>query len=502
MQLGLCLIAAAAAFRAVEFAIRAAIDFQNPYEVFFLEAKFVHLAWRFAEGLPSYPAWWDYPHVPNFFGPVYAMLVGGLGRSLGTDIPTLFAIGRGVTLAAMAASALIAGIATSARWGAGAGLVAGGLMLGSASTIHFGTMARPDALADALGLLGFLLATTRRPGRSTVPLAVASLVLAVLTKQTAALYLLAAVLGLGLERRWVRSLLVGLATFAVLLLIVGGATLTVSPHFAGCLLSEARMPIDPVACRFLVYRYLSVAPETLLLIGLGLSVWLRRTDREPSLAALSLVAPLLTGLAALKVGSDYNYFLPVRSIAALGAGAWWGHAWSHLRTSERISWRPLLVLGLVLASLWPSLQVMRRAVGMGRRSHRYHASEEGRRGAAIYAQLAALASDPETELLTDSGLLALHQGRRAAFVDPWLFRELVRQGRIRPGQIQARLRSAEYDAVVSTSPLNEPGADQDIFALPPPLAATVRRRYERLNPGRNSFYLFVPKQAADLGAGP
>ena len=56
-------------------------------------------------------------------------------------------------------------------------------------------------------------------------------------------------------------------------------------------------------------------------------------------------------------------------------------------------------------------------------------------------------------LLTDSGLIDLYQGERAAFGDPWLFRFLVDLGRLRPVTILRRIDAQEYDLIVTESDL-------------------------------------------------
>ena len=93
----------------------------SPLEVFHLEAKMVLLAYRVQVGAALYPEWRTYPHVANFFGPVYFVVVGLLGAATDADIPDLFRIGRGVTFASGLVTTLILGLVLGGRYGRGAG---------------------------------------------------------------------------------------------------------------------------------------------------------------------------------------------------------------------------------------------------------------------------------------------------------------------------------------------------------------------------------------------
>src|SRR6478609_1712822 len=92
------LLITGASLRAVLFCLGAFFRLQTPLEEFNpLEPKMVHLAWRVQHGVQLYPEWRDYPHVANFFSPVYFMIVGMIGRGVGASIERLYAIGRAVT---------------------------------------------------------------------------------------------------------------------------------------------------------------------------------------------------------------------------------------------------------------------------------------------------------------------------------------------------------------------------------------------------------------------
>src|SRR5207237_6409274 len=74
LALGLILLLGAA--RAVAYLAYAVFALRAPFETYHLEAKMVLLAYRAQAGELLYPAWWDYPHVANFFSPLYFVLVG------------------------------------------------------------------------------------------------------------------------------------------------------------------------------------------------------------------------------------------------------------------------------------------------------------------------------------------------------------------------------------------------------------------------------------------
>ncbi len=147
-----------------------------------------------ARGLPLYPDWRAYPHVCNFYGPCYFLLVGGLGRAAGAGLDGLFFIGRGVTFAAALLTTAVLGGAVGRRHGPWAGLAAAAVSLGATPMIGFAVMVRSDLMAELLGLVGFLLSGRRSRGWCAVGCLL--LVLAALTKQTAGVFLLARALAL------------------------------------------------------------------------------------------------------------------------------------------------------------------------------------------------------------------------------------------------------------------------------------------------------------------
>lgn len=208
---------------------------------------------------------------------------------------------------------------------------------------------------------------------------------------------------------------------------------------------------------------------------------------------------------AMKSGSDLNYFLGLRLVAAMAAGAIWRSVASLIREPAPIRPRAALLaivglLGLAV-SLLPSLEHSYAQARSAQSIHAYF-STAGRPVVAQYRRIFALAEDPEIRLLTDSGMVAAHQGDRAAFVDPWLFRILVETGKIEPTAIRARIESREYDSIITTKDLHDEADPYDSygFGLPPELAEAARRNYAFAGVSAGLF-LYVPKRPDEGGGG-
>ena len=179
-----------------------------------------------------------------------------------------------------------------------------------------------------------------------------ALYLAALTKQTALVYLLAAVIGLAFEipgqaggdPRHGRA--VGPRRNGPGGLLVGGAELRRGPCWA------SRATPATFASWWQTIRVVATAdPEFFVLTATGIAFWSTGPRREPRLIALAV---LLLGSALItcaKRGSADNYFLGMRSVAALAAGG----LWHELAAPERRArvWH-LVAAAAALACLAPA----------------------------------------------------------------------------------------------------------------------------------------------------
>ncbi len=491
IRVGLVVLATLAVARALLYLAYAWYRIPSTLEIFHLEAKMVYLAWRVQHGLVLYPDWQFYPHNSNFFGPLYFVAVGAIGRLTGADQGELYRIGRLATIASTLAAAWLVGRAAGRRYGPGAGVVAGLLAIGAKPLFGFGVMVRPDVAGDLLGFAGFLLATGR-PSRGRMIVGVAMLVAAVFTKQTTAVYGLAAVLGLLLNGRWKAAGILAAGCAAATAAIVGVVTATVEPRFAVDLLGEADSPRAIGDWLFLLANFRRDAPELILLTIVGIVLWLARPRRDLPLAALAVVQLATSLVASMKLGADFNYFLGLRLVAALAAGGLWGLAVAAIRDPIRGRWARKLAIAATLTAtswtLWPST---RDTFFYAVQAREFLLDVEPR-ATIVLNRLTRVLDPPGLRYLTDSGPLALRQGERAPFVDPWLFRMLTVTGRIRPIVLRDRIAAGEFGLIVTTADLLQPGYDGYSFGLPPELAAAARGRYRPA--GRvGNFFLYTPR---------
>jgi hypothetical protein len=473
--------------RALCYLAYAFAQWPTPLEAFHLEAAMVHHCWRVEAGRRLYPPWTDGPYVANFFGPCYFLAVGLAGRVARAGLDGLFRIGRGVTFASGLLTTLVVAGSVGRRHGRGAGLAAGVLSLGSAPLFGFGVMVRPDVPAELLGVSGFLLIG---PGaRWRTALGSALLVLAVLTKQTAAVFLLAAVATLLALGRGRRALAVLLGCLVAIGGIVAAVTVGPEPDFAPCLLGEVRTPFDLGHWLTTLGRLVRLAPDLLVLPLAGLVLWGagRAEDRKPAILTLVLLGAGL--VTSGKKGADLNYVLSLRVVAALATGALWGAVQDPAARNPR---GLLALLVLATVSLVPGTDLAAHQALQARRQALALASPAGRAALHAYRDLFRMAEDPGVRLLTDCGLVALHQKERAPFVDPWLFRMLVETGRIRPTRLRRDLRSEGYDLVISTADWNGPEYASYSFGLPMDLVEEARDHYTLVG-ARAGLFVYAPR---------
>jgi hypothetical protein len=480
-----------AAARAGAFLAVSYLRIGSPVEVFHLESKMVHLAWRVQHGIDLYPEWRAGPHVVNVFSPIYFVTVGMIGRFLGSSLDGLYPVGRVVTSACVLVSALLVGGMAGRRLGRAPGALAFCLALGGAPLVGFGFMVRSDAMADLLGFAGALLAL--RSGWRSVAAGGVLLVLAVLTKQTTGMYLIASCAGLMLMGRWRAAVLLGVGAGLGLALVVAATTLLIEPDFAVSLVEVGGMPFDPGAGP--LTRLARLGPEVLVLPMVGIALWSVPSRRRLDLVALAVVVLVLSSVTSLKRGADLNYFLGLRLVAAL-AGA---EVVSWCLAAPSRWWRALAAV-LMAAVLVPGLLLGLEQLSAARAESRFFASSSGRAAIAFARDLGRMAADPSRHLLTDSGLIDIRQGARAEFGDPWLLRMLADANQIDTSRLEGLVNARHYELIATTHDLFAPTYETYDFGLP---VAVMRRARVAYGPsGRmGGFYFYTPR-AVTQGAAP
>ena len=482
IRAGLVLVAMLAVVRAAGYVVYAFEQLPTPREVGDLESKLVHLAWRVQAGVRLYPPWREHPHVTNFFSPGYFLVVGLIGRLTGAGLQGLFVIGRSVTVACALGTAVVVGWFVWRTDGPGAGIIGAIASLGAAPMIGAALMARPDTMAELLGTLGFFLTLAAAPGSR--PTGLVLLVAAILTKQTGAIFLLAAAAVLAVSGRGRQAATVMGAGLLAVGAVVAGVT-AFEPMFAGSLLGEGRAPWDLANWAGQLRELGATAPDLLVVPVLGLVIWLADRPRRMTPVILWVAVIGLGLLTAAKLGSGLNYFLSLRVVEAMAIGAIWGAA----RTPPPRARGRLAAMVLVLAvTLVPGTILAVQTAGLARGDARFYDTAEGRRFLRAQQQLFRMAEDPRVRLLTDSGLLQLHQKERAPFVDPFQFRWLVNTGRLHPKLILEELRTESYDLVITTSPLFGPEYDASTAGFPGVVARAARAHYA---PAESRLGLFL-----------
>ena len=446
--------------------------FSTPLEAFFLESKMVHLAWRAQHGLGLYPSWHSGPYVANFFGPIYFELVGLIGKAGAVDVDGLFPIARVVTIASSAALTILLGVYCGRRWGASAGCLAALVSIGARPTVGFGVMARPDTLADLFGFAGFLLAlgaTRRRLAAGSL-----LLLLAIFTKQTTAVYLIAACLAHVWNGRRAAALGVGSAVVLSALAIVAAVTLGGAPGFGPGLVGELGTPRDLADYRRLLEQFAIFSPDLAVFALIGLVLWNQRPTRDRSLATLAIVLLITSLAAAVKKGAGLNYFLCLRTVEALALAT----LWTASKKAEGVrAWWLAAILAVAGVALIPSVADAWIQADSAFQQRDYLRGRAGRARMRQHRALLRLCEDPAARILTDSGLLDIHQGPRTAFADPWLFRLLVNTQRLEPSAMKSAVEEERYDWIFTTKEIM--GADyRDYdFGLPISVIEPARRHY-------------------------
>ncbi|MDR3633670.1 MAG: hypothetical protein P4L84_07520 [Isosphaeraceae bacterium] len=456
--------------RAVRYGIYVFIRVQNPFDAQYLESAMVHFAWRVQHGVSLYPDWEHYPYVANFYAPLSFVIIGMIGRALGTNIHGLYVIGRSVSVVSVLATTLVVGFVLKRRYGALPALFGMLLTLGVCPQFGPGVMTRPDALADCLGLTGFLLAGGRR--RTTATAGALVLYLAAMTKQTALVYLAAAALGLCIEGRTRRSLTLLLAVASALLVTVLVVRWAIEPNFVRCLLGESTTPFRFHCWWSTVRDVASIDPEFFVLSAAGVALWSTGPRREPGLAALAVLLLAASVLTAAKCGSGTNYFLGVSSVAALAGGA----LWSEMTLPNS---RPKVWQLLAATAVGGGLLLSTKASGAyAQLAHLDRMLSTSKETVDLHHRLYRTAENPSSHLLTDDGMIDIHQGERTVFADPYRFKLMVETGQINPARLRQMIADSHYELIITSKDLFADDYSSYDFGLPGVLAKEARLHYE------------------------
>ena len=468
-----CLFAVAVLvmIRGIAYLIYVDEQINVPTEVCDLESKFVHLAWRVQAGVRLYPPWQDYPHVTNFFSPLYFVLVGLIGALTNASLQQLFVIGRTVTVACALATTAIVGWMLrrgDARW---AVLFGGAATLGAAPMFGAALMVRPDTMAELCGVAGFILALGSRAQTRIAGLAI--LILAIFSKQTALLFLIASVAALVAAGRQ-RHAAVLLLTSAVSLAAIIAGISYFEPMFAISLIGEGKTAWVFSCWTTQIAEVALTAPDLFIVPVLGASIWLCERPRQTAPIALWLAVGGFALVTAAKFGSASNYFLTFRVVEGLALGAIWA---ATCAPQCRRGLRHSALLLITAASLIPGTILAVRYAWISRLDAQFYRSQEGHRLLLAKKKFFTLAANPRVKLLTDSGEIQLHQRERAPFVDPFQFRHMVNSGQIQPEVILKELREGSYDYVITTADLFDSAYEADQLGFPQVVTQTAREHY-------------------------
>lgn len=482
----LLLLALLGSVRVIVYAIYASVQVPLPVPTWHYESMFVALAWRIQHGHALYPAWEDYPHVFNFFAPLYFWIVGWTGALFGLDIPGLFTAGRLITLASSLLPSL--GVAMQVRHQIGrmGAVVAGSLTIGSAAMTGYSVMVRPDMFALCLAFVGFLLAV-RQPLWCVVSGAML-LSLAVFAKQTYAMYAVAAVISLlGMSRVRDAGILsvVGVA-LAIAVVSVAAAK---EPHFLECLFSEGQFPLSWTSFGGACKRLFRLTPELVVCPIVGLAYWSTRTSRDIPLAVLA--ACLLVGsfASSAKFGADLNYFLGLQVFQGFVLVTLWQR--TLVRHGTLLHLHTAAILVVLISFVAGSWSVLISTIAAVRQAD-FKTTPAGRVYFNQLRQLQRVALRRGAEIFTDHDMLAVYQCANAEFLDAQDFRVLVQQGRINPRRIVERLSRGEYELLILSADIDSPDYASYYLRLPEEVAAAARSSYARIRVWGGHF-LYAPR---------
>jgi hypothetical protein len=473
-------IVVAALLRAAAALLFVACDFPSRVAVYFIEPQMVHWARCAQRGESLYPDWREFPYVADIYTPGYFWVVGTLSRAVGADLDGVMRIGRATTIFFSLLGAGAVGWFVRSK-GRPAIAAAVSFAIGSVLMMGFGGMVRPDVTADVLGFIGFLAAT------ASIGVLGPALILAaaVLCKQSAVIYLLAAVVALLWINRTRRAIVVSVVASSTVLVVLGLIWVSGERNIFRSVLLEAGSPWRWEQWSTIAVKFLARSGDVAILCIAGSVHWcfaLRRNDPEADHAKRCLSLLVVGGGFALlgiaKLGSDLNYFLPLRYLAAVLLAEQISRSRTssvHLRTLFA-STTFLIALVFWMSPWWYGLRVHEAF------------NPDWRKMARIYErEIDAIDRLGKIQrVFTNCNDAALRVG--GLFLDPYAFRIMVDADRIEPTALIAKLKNGEYDLVVTTGPLEDPGYRDSPFALPNELTEAILERYEKSSQGALVYY--------------
>ena len=201
------------------------------------------------------------------------------------------------------------------------------------------------------------------------------------------------------------------------------------------------------------------------------------------LAVLLLASSVVT---AAKRGSAENYFLGLRSVAALAVGALW-HNMSTSASRPRV-WE-IVTVAAVTGGMAFSIQNAAYFWRNARQVASVRATGPGKAAVQFYQRLFREAEDPRTRFLTDVGIIDIRQGERTVFADSYKLKLMGENGQFDTKVIQENIDHEFYDAIVCRSDLFSPSYETYDFGLPMILAERARRHY-RLSVAKHGLYIY------------
>jgi hypothetical protein len=349
----------------------------------------------------------------------------------------------------------------------------------------FAVMARPDLLAEFLGMLGFF--ASGLASRRGLLLGGFLLAAAILTKQTALAFLLAAASARFLDGKRSSAFALLTATLIAVLTTVAVGTFWLEPRMASDLLGESRTPWSFVTWLRTLVRTMLWAPDFFVFAIVGIFLWTRRPTRDVRSLALAFWIIAVSVGSAGKRGADFNYYLSFRAVEALAAGTLWHAAATAATPRGKRAATVVTVVSAVV--LWSAVSTSLSLADYAMKTRNLANEPAGQLLSTTCREVIRMAADPTLHLLTDSGLFDAAQRERAVFGDPWLFHLLAETGQINSGVIQNRIGSEYYDLIVTTSDLMLPAYKSHEFALPTGFVEPIKQHYKSLG-SRAGLYFY------------